>query len=581
MGKRIVKNGDATPSHKSSGLSRRHLLAGLGLESLAFLTPSARAAEPLDGKTPDGIFDVIVAGLGAAGAAAALEAAEAGSTVLIVEKESAERHCPTTRLSSGIYLCPDKDTPADVLGHYIASTYIPNGSEAWKSGSMDPELAGSAGIWARLAPETFDWLHSLDPDFRPATSSVFSNLRFSTFWEGVRPHIQALIATYGKWQSFSSSTYGAPKKLKTSGEALYQCLRTGVDSHPRITTRFACAADSLVVDGERVAGLRVTHQGKSSVFLARRAVVIATGGFAFNREMREVLLPAAGNPYWGSSGSPANRGDGIAMALGIGAGLVRASMFFDRFCLLLPPEAGEVRKSVVLDCLGSPHSFVMDNFGRRFAPESDMQDREHHYGFYQTLLQFDQATMSFPRAPAWFVFDERLMRRGPLPMLGEGSTVNGLVPWSRDNLDAVRRGWILKASTPEALAAEIARHPDNAGRLEKAGFLETLARFNGFAEKGRDEDFDSDPASLGPVSEGPFYAMPVFIDVPHMAAGIRTDASRRVVRWDGTPVEGLLAAGEAAPVSRFVHDTGGHLSECLVFGRHAGRTAARLPKRMP
>ena len=107
----------------------------------------------------------------------------------------------------------------------------------------------------------------------------------------------------------------------------------------------------------------------------------------------------------------------------------------------------------------------------------------------------------------------------------------------------------------------------------------SITHFNRAAQSGFDEQFDRDPSTLEPIAQAPFYAMPVSIDVPHMGAGLKTDRNKQVLRWDNTPIEGLYAAGETAPVSQFVHDRGGHLSECLVFGRHVGRIAAAMPKR--
>lgn len=295
--------------------------------------------------------------------------------------------------------------------------------------------------------------------------------------------------------------------------------------------------------------------------------------------MRASLLPASGNQFWAASSAPENTGDGIGMGLRAGAALIASCSYFDRFCALLPQKYNGIRLGVPLSCIGSPHSILVDNFGKRFTSESELRDQEQHYGFYQEMLQFDPATLSFPRAPVWLIFDHALMLNGPLATLGEGSTVSGLTTWSEDNLEAVRKGWILTGETITELAQSIARHPDNASRLSAELLQKSITHFNRAAQSGFDEEFDRDPSTLEPIAQAPFYAMPVSIDVPHMGAGLKTDRNKQVLRWDNTPIEGLYAAGETAPVSQFVHDRGGHLSECLVFGRHVGRIAAALPKR--
>ncbi|WP_337945017.1 FAD-binding protein [Sutterella wadsworthensis] len=113
----------------------------------------------------------------------------------------------------------------------------------------------------------------------------------------------------------------------------------------------------------------------------------------------------------------------------------------------------------------------------------------------------------------------------------------------------------------------------NASRLSAELLQKSITHFNRAAQSGFDEQFDRDPSTLEPIAQAQFYAMPVSI------AGLKTDRNKQVLRWDNTPIEGLYAAGETAPVSQFVHDRGGHLSECLVFGRHVGRIAAAMPKR--
>ena len=175
-------------------IARRSLLTAAGC---ALLRPAAASSghERLQNKTY--AADIIVIGFGAAGASAAIEAARAGSSVLILEKSPQKSHCSSTRMSSGIYLCPDRGISEEVLAQYIASTYLPDGGVSYREGKMDPDLTALARIWAKLGPQTYEWLHSLDPDFRQATSALFTTPRFMRLWEGYRPHLQGLIATYG------------------------------------------------------------------------------------------------------------------------------------------------------------------------------------------------------------------------------------------------------------------------------------------------------------------------------------------------------------------------------------------------
>ena len=519
--------------------------------------------------------DVVVVGYGAAGAAAAIEAAKAGAKVIILEKAPQKTHCSTTRLSSGIYLSPDAAIDKEVLKDYIVSTYLRDGAELRRQGRLPAPLGDLAEVWATLAPETFAWLQSLDPDFRSATPPLYTRSQFVNLWHGVKPHIQAQVATYSLWRDFYQSTYRAPKSETLNGEALYACLAAGIEAHA-VPVHYGERAVALEVQNGIVCGVWAQSDKGRTLYRARLGVILASGGFAFNRALRQALLPREANDYWAVSSSPENTGDGLALGLSQGADIVRSSAYFDRFCILLPERLHGVRLGVPMDCVGRPHTLLVDNLGRRFTSESDLQDIYQHYGYVDEMLRLDSDTHRCERTPTWCIFDEVMMKSAPIATLGEGSTVSRLVDWTT-NQQALEKGWILRGDTIEVLAAKIAAHPDNAQRMSAAVLQNTLNTFNDYALRRLDTDFDRAPATMRPLSEGPYYAVPVSIDVPHMAAGLRTDARRAVVRRDGQPIPGLFAAGEVAPVSRLMHDKGGHLSECLVFGRYVGRIVAQQP----
>lgn len=552
-------------------ISRRALMTMAVGTTIAHAV-SAHAEQPQSARQY--IADVVVVGLGAAGAAAAIEAARNGASVLVLEKQMKREHCSNTRLSSGIYQCPDAKVDPEILIRYIVSTYQESGLDALDQGRLDPMLVQCARVWAELAPDNFRWLKSLDNEFNHSSTSLFTAPRFMALWRGQRPHIQAHISTYSNWADFSKNSFNAPKREKSNGEALHYCLMNGVFGTSGIEVHYGMRGSRLLEKDGAIVGVEALANGQKVTCLARKGVILATGGYAFNKRMREAFLPAAAAPFWAVSSSPYNTGDGISAALEQGAALVRPSSYFDRLALLLPQTFQDTRLGVVLSCVGRANSLLVDNTGQRFIAESTLRDEDQHYGFYQKLFEFDSASLTFPRAPVWLIFDDAMMKRGSLTTPGEGSTVNGFVVWGKDNALAIEKGWILKAESLQALTEKIACHPDNCGRMNGQTLLNTVARFNGFCRLGHDQDFDSNPRSLREIKNAPFYAMPVSLDVPHMSCGLRTNADRQVVRWDGSAVEGLYAAGEVAPVSRFVHDRGGHLAECLVFGRHVGRVVA-------
>jgi succinate dehydrogenase/fumarate reductase flavoprotein subunit len=98
--------------------------------------------------------------------------------------------------------------------------------------------------------------------------------------------------------------------------------------------------------------------------------------------------------------------------------------------------------------------------------------------------------------------------------------------------------------------------------------------WNEFCVAGHDPDFEREVATMGPVSEPPFYAIPLYPGGPNTKGGLRADAQRHVVDWDDKPIPRLYAVGEICSVFQFVYQGGGNLAEGIVFGRVAGRNAA-------
>lgn len=548
------------------------------------LTEGLRTSEDFDTRLKvddqwDQVVDVVVVGCGAAGMATAIEAHDSGLDVLIVERSPRSSHVPSTRLSAGIYQCPAINNGTENLARYIASTYIPSGLSDWDAGTMDKTLQNFAYTWAKLAPETYNWLRSLDPSFRFALFSLYTTPRFS-FPGTASLNIGALISTYSRWKDFSKSSFNRPKEEKLNGEALFACLRNGVESR-KIKEIYGARVTGLLKNKKgRICGVAATDEFGSPLSQkigARCGVVLATGGFGFNKELQASLLPTPGQDFWAESGSPLNTGDGILLGIRAGAQLISSNCLFDRFAALLPQMHQGVHVGALLDCIGKAHSILVDNHGRRFVSESQLSDTKHSFGFAQELLKLDLPTLSYPRAPMWFICDEERMRSGPLATLGEGSVVNGFVTWDKDNRIPVKKGWILKASTINGLARLIADSPVNAGRMSETTLRKTVEQFNVWCETKVDRDFDRDPSTLLEIKKPPFYAMPVTLSVPFMGAGLATDERRCVIDWQNKPISGLFAAGEVAPVSRFLHDRGGHLSECLVFGRALGQYLAQEP----
>jgi 3-oxosteroid 1-dehydrogenase len=144
-------------------------------------------------------------------------------------------------------------------------------------------------------------------------------------------------------------------------------------------------------------------------------------------------------------------------------------------------------------------------------------------------------------------------------------------------LDALERGWILKADTISDLAAKIKTHPDNANRMQAATLVEAVDKFNSYCTAGKDLDFGRPAVQMGPVVKPPFYAVPMYAGGPNTKGGVKANGDRCVLDMKGNPIPRLFSAGEMSSAYMNLYQCGGNIGECVAFGRIAGRNAAALP----
>ena len=305
--------------------------------------------------------------------------------------------------------------------------------------------------------------------------------------------------------------------------------------------------------------------------------MLCTGGYEYSPAMRSAFLEGPGKNGWAFYGTTSNTGDGIAMGMAVGAGLQKVGKSAARVIVPTQVTFNGLRLGSITPSVGSPNSFVVDNFGKRYEAETKVTDNPSRYFFYKAAVQFDITSLSYPRTPSWMIFDETLRASKPLVGLGISVVGYGLVDWDKDNLKAIESGLILKADTIEELAEKIRNHPENKSRMVPENLVETVKRFNQFCDDKKDADFGRRAATLGKVEKGPFYAMPLVAGGPNTKGGLLANADRQVLTWEGEPIPHLYCVGEIASALKFVYQGGGNLTECLVYGRHCGKLVAGLP----
>lgn len=516
--------------------------------------------------------DILVIGFGGAGGCAAIEAFDQGGEVIVIEKQDQDRHYSNTRMSGGAYHCPQGDPKA--IKEYALAMFSGD-NLPWKlEGELPGEIAeGLAEAWAEYAPENRNWMKSIDPEYdayQPKGANL-SDAAFENFPGAKKSEYQVVRSTYsGVFNNKNRCQISDHKSVKESGEAFYTCLRNGIDDR-EIEVHWGTAAKQFLVDDcGSVSGLIAEVDGDEIVYKSE-SVILTTGGFEYNKNLRMNFLEGPGVDGWAFYGTPANTGDGINMAMDIGANLSKVGKAASRMIAAIPLRKHGLKMGLRTPVVGRPNAIVVDSYGERYAPERKITEDPTRYIFYKEGVKFDIDNLVYPRVPSWLIFDETIRKKRSVVSL-RGTGYHG-IEWGEDNSKAIDKNWILMASSIKDLAEEIRRHPENRDLMRPIVLEGTVESYNEYCDKGIDEEFDSDPENMGPLEEPPYYALPLYPGGPNTKGGIMANPERQVLNRDGDPIPNLYTAGEISSAFKFVYQGGGNLAECIVFGRIAGQNA--------
>lgn len=493
----------------------------------------------------ESVFDVVVVGYGFAGANAAIAAADACASVLLVERTAAPGGISICS-AGGIRVAKDEaaafaylaatcagTTPAPVLAT-LARGMTEIGAHVRAMGEICGAVVSeraSPGNYPFPGADTFGFVYvDAIPGFDPAA-----------FYPAVR---------------------GSP-----AGALLFRLIERNVAARP-IRVRTGVRARRLLREGERITGVLTETAAGEERLVARRGVVLACGGFEAD--------PAMQAQYWEggpalNAAFPANTGDGIRMAQAVGADLWHMWHYHGSYGFRWPDPAWPfgIRVKRLPDWTPGTDRpvpampwIVVDRDGRRFMNE------------YQPYLQdtgarplglMDPTRQLRPRDPAWLVTDA--MGLALYPFGKPTSHAPGMaLEWGPDNMCARELGLFREAADPAALARVLGMAPDV--------LPATIAAWNEACARGRDEVLGRPPTSLHPLATPPFFAAPVEKVVSNTQGGPVHDERQRVLDPFGAPIAGLWAAGELGSVFGHLYLSGGNIAECFIGGAIAGREAA-------
>ena len=498
----------------------------------------------------DDTADVVIAGLGLAGAATAIHAIDTdpGLDVLVLEKLDEAHSGGNSRVSGQTMFLPRNAAKAFSYQRQLNAT--------------NPVPDEWLRTWAEDMTQLEPWVRGM------AAEACF---QFHMTWAD-DPAPLFRVCEYPEMQDADAvefiGTLSDQPGVVLTPSSLWETFRRCL-ANRRVRREFGQRVVGLVQDpasGE-VLGVRVCDASSTVRNLrARRGVVLATGGYENDDSM---LRSYVGLNDAVPLGSPGNTGDGVRM-------LQRAGAEMRNFT-----QHGTLAGGVwpAIRAPGQPTAFMRQLFwsawswidiaqdSNRFIDES-ADYRAMHYKVRKHGVWQDT---EYSRAGAMhMVFDDATRRAQKLVVdLMTWSALVGDYRWSDDNTAELAKGLIVSAGSIRELAVRIGRDPD---ALEA-----TVSRYNRMARDGSDADFGRPADRMRPIESGPFHALRVLPGVICTAGGAVRDAQSRVISTTGEPIPRLYSVGELGSIQTGLYQLGGYLTECMVSGRAAARSLVAAP----
>lgn len=464
--------------------------------------------------------DVVIIGGGGAGMAAAVTAHQEGKSVIVIEKTS--QMGGNTILSGGALNAVDEGSETALENKDSVQLHYDQTFEGGDKAG-DPELVQYMveNAWSGV-----EWLQELGMKFNEGTFTV----------------------TGGMWPR-------AHKPSEPEGTGFFKTYQEYMDKHENIEVLYNTTANHLIMEDGVVVGIESTGKTGNKVTVnANNGIVMATGGFGQNIEMREKYN--AVSKKWPtldetipSTNTSGITGDGMVMAEEVGANLVQMENI-----QLLPlgdPETGSLSGNIEH---GVESRVFINKEGKRFVNEGGRRDD-------MTLALFEQTD-----ATMFIVMDS--------DSYPTGDEVNN---FNESVNDLVAAGRAYKADTLEELAKQMGVPAD--------ALVESINEFNKYAPGGeKDGSTDEFGRSLfkdakgihNGINNGPFYAAKRVPTVHHTMGGLQINVNTEVLNAKGEVIPGLYAAGEVVGGIHGTNRLGGNaLTDTVVFGHTAGEKAAQ------
>ena len=555
----------------------------------------------------DQVVDWLVVGAGAAGMTGAVVAHQSGGSVLVVEKEAV--YGGTTAKSGGVAWIPGNHRQAEVgvrdsveegynylkalIGDSVSDARIR--AYASRAGEMLRFMMQHSHVAYSALPKYMDYYEHL-PGYKNGGRSMDNapiDLRsLGADADTIRlGHYDGLLlpfnVTVEEGQRLQEMNAGAfltglrlllrymldlPARLKrqrdqrlTLGPALVARLRLSLQDR-NIPLWLNAPVQELLSENGMVCGALVNREGTVQRIHARRGVLLATGGFSHNAEMRQQYQQAPIGNQW-TAAAPGATGDAVVMGTEIGAALD----FMD--CAWWSPTytIPDGRVMALIAGKSNPGSIMVNRQGKRFANEAQP---------YEDLVkaQYASETRGEGAIPCYLVFDATYRGKYAVGHLKPGKVEQD----ARLPPEVFKSGLLTKADSLEELAAKL--------QIDADALLQTVTEFNRHARVGEDPEFGrgvtehdryyadrkvSPNPSLGPLETAPYYALRCDPGDLDTKGGLLCDEYARVLHCNGAVIAGLYAAGNAsaAVMGNTYPGAGATIGSAMTFAYIAARHA--------
>ena len=485
--------------------------------------------------------DVVVVGAGGAGMSAAITAADAGKTVVIVESQPMVGG-NTVRATGGMNAAKtalqDNNTFGEQAGLEKTLASI---ETSWADNAVVVELANTVKAqWEEYQKNPtgyFDSKELMELDTIIGGKGLNDAALVKTMVEGTEAGIEWLASIGADLTSVGSFGGASVKRIHRPVNAEGKTISVGSYIVPilekNVTDRgieilFETTATEIRMENGVAAGINgVTAEG-GNVIVNAKAVILATGGFGANLEMVAQYNPSLEG--FMTTNAAGLQGQGIAMATAVGAATV------DLEQIQIHPTVQADTASLITEGLRGDGAILVNAEGKRFIDEVGTRD------------VVSAAEIAQTGSYSWLIVDQK--------MVDASSVIAGYIT----------KGLTVSGNTYEELA--------NAMGVDAANFPATMEAWNANVAAKTDAEFGR-TSFANPLDTAPFYGIKVTAGIHHTMGGLKINEKTEVLTAEGAAIPGLFAAGEVTGGVHGANRLGGNaVSDIVVFGRIAGTNAA-------